>query len=242
MVRRRQSRRLGPSNHACCAVMVLETMIVAERETPAPVAVMTTGEAEPAPSVTVTDEFRYAVAGTGTAVGFELVRLTMAPPAGPLVFAPIPIWIDAPVLPYGTMLIELSAGAEVSVRRADALPFGRDAVIVDVVVVATAAACTGNITRSAPAGTRIVAGTLTAGVPELERETGRPPAGAGSLRATVPTRSAVPKMLSTAPGVLCAASDTDMTVGPGVSVTCIWFVMPAFVAEIVTHVDEATGT
>jgi hypothetical protein len=50
-----------------------------------------------------------------------------------------------------------------------------------------------------------------------------------------------PKTLSMAPGVLCAVSDTDTTVGPGVSVTCAWFVMPAFVAEIVTHVDEATG-
>jgi hypothetical protein len=50
------------------------------------------------------------------------------------------IWIDLPVRPYGSTLIELIATAEVSVSRADALPFGSDAVIADVVVVATAAA------------------------------------------------------------------------------------------------------
>ena len=37
-------------------------------------------------------------------------------------------------------LIEVSAGAEVSVRRVEALPFERDAVIAEVVVVVTAAA------------------------------------------------------------------------------------------------------
>jgi hypothetical protein len=137
-------------------------------------------------------------------------------------------------------LIEVSAGAEVAVKRVDALPLGSDAVIVDVVVVATTAVCTGNVTRSAPAGMNTVAGALTADVLELVRETERPPAGAASVRATVPKRSGSPNTLSIGSPVLGTASETDTTVGPGVSMTCAWFVMPAFVAEIVTHVDEET--
>jgi hypothetical protein len=174
-------------------------------------------------------------------VGFELERLTTAPPAGAFAFRSIRSWTDLPVRPYGGTLIAVSAGTAVSVRRAEALPFESDAVIVDGVMFDTAAACTGNVTRSAPAGTRIVSGTLTADALEMERGIARPPAGAAALRATVPTRSAGPKALSTGPTGTRAASDTDATVGPGASVTCAWFVTPAFVAEIVAHEGETTG-
>src|ERR1019366_5822483 len=200
----RKKLRLPNKYETLCGVMVFETVMVVERDMPARLAVMTTGEAEAAPSVTDVTAWRggypvgSTVAGTGTAAGFELVRLTL-PEKSASVFRITLIWIDLPVVPYGGTLIELSPTAGVSVSRADALPFGSDAVIVDVVVVATAAACTGNVTRRAPAGTRSVAGTLIMGVLELVRETERPPAGAGSLRATVPTRSAGPKMLSTGP-------------------------------------------
>lgn len=168
--------RVLPLNEAPTAVAALETVIVVDRDIPARLAVMTTGEAEAAPSVTDTTAWRGgypvtgAVAGTGTAVGFELVRLT-TPEKPCCAFRTTRIWIDLPVRPYGGTLIELSPRVEVSVRRTDALPFGSDAVIADVVVVATAAACTGNVTRRAPAGTRIDSGTLIIGVAELVRET-----------------------------------------------------------------------
>src|SRR5271169_155241 len=201
----RKKFRLPNEYEMLCGVMVFETVIVVERDMPARLAVMTTGEAEAAPGVTDMTAWRggYAVtgtvAGTGTTAGFELVRLTTPSGKSASVFRITLIWIALPVVPYGGTLIELSPRAEVSVRRAEAPPVGSDAVIVDVVVVVTVAACAGNVTRSAPAGTTTVAGTLIADALELERPTARPPAGAASLRATVPTRSTGPRMLSTCP-------------------------------------------
>jgi hypothetical protein len=99
--------RVPPLNEVPTAVLVLETVIVVERETPARLAVMTTGEAEAAPSVTETTAWRGGypvagtVAGTGTAVGFELVRLTTYGPLASSTLSTTRIWIDFPVRPYG---------------------------------------------------------------------------------------------------------------------------------------------
>jgi hypothetical protein len=91
-----------------------------------------------------------------------------------------------------------------------------------------------NVPVSCPAATVVLAGTEAAAGVLLVSATVIPPVGAGPVSVTVPTEFATP------PTTVAGAIETDVSAG-GLTVSVAVFVTLAYVAEIVTGVDDATA-
>jgi hypothetical protein len=128
------------------------------------------------------------VAGTDAADGFELAKVTMAPP--------LPAGAESVTVPMAelppTTLVRLSvnvasagagAGLTVNVVVLVTPPYVAESVV-DVGVLTTDVAMP-NVAELAPGPTETLPGTVTAPL-ALESETTAPPLGAGDVRVTVP--------------------------------------------------------
>ena len=179
------------------------TVMVAVRVTPAyvadttDVAVEVTGLVETDTAELVAPAATVAVAGTVTAAVLLLVRETTAPPDGAgAVSVTVPDALPPPWRVDGLSVIEasvavLSAGGGVTVMVAVRVTPAYVADTTDVAVEVTGLVETDTAELVAPAATVAVAGTVTAAVLLLDKETTAPPDGAAAVSVTV-AEAAVP--------------------------------------------------
>jgi len=173
-----------------------------------------------APAGTVT------VAGT-TAAALLLVRLTTSPPEGA---GPLKVTVPVAVFPPTTGPVKL-----IDARVATGAPAMRVSVAVSLTPAAEAVTVTGVVTATpvdvivkgalmAPAGTVMVAGTMTAGLPLL-RDTLTPPSGAAMLSVTVPVAEPPP---ATVAGAMLSPVRNTMGGGGALTVReANWVSVPA---------------
>jgi hypothetical protein len=161
---------------------------------------------------------------------------TNVPPAGAG-----PVRVTVPVddellgtLP-GFIVTEATSGSAVTVTVVVVVAPFRKAVIVPCVVAATAVVVTLKLAVEDPAGMVTLAGTK-AGEPLVQRSTVTPPAGAGTVRATVPVVDSLP---TTAAGFTETEERPTVTTGMTVRTADLLTVLQA--AEMLTDFEAATG-
>jgi len=165
--------------------------------------VVTAKIAEVAPAGTVT------LAGTKT--GEPLVHSwTTVPPEGAGLLRVTVPWADSLVATtVGITDTEATAGSAMTVTVVVTLVPFENAVIVPCVVAATKFVVTGKVAVVDPAGMLTLAGTK-AGEPLVQRSTVTPPAGAGTVRVTVPV---VESPATTAVGLTATEETVTLTAG-----------------------------
>ena len=132
----------------------------------------------------------------------------------------------------GERTTELSISSRaVKVAERDAPPY--DAVMITPVEIVTTAGCIENVVYVAPAGTVTLAATGAVTGSDVDNVTRAPPEGAGPLRLTRFKADVVP------PAMVAGESATEV-VAIGVSVRMADLLTPAYVAVIVTGVDDET--
>lgn len=180
-----------------------------------------------------------ALAGTVTLAAtvatavLELLRATMAPPAGagPLSVT-VPVENDPPTTVVGARATLLSAPTAATVSTAVLVTGPETAEIVAVVVFETATVVIWNVADAVPTPTVTDAGRVATELSELSVTT-FPPVGAWPLSVTVPVEGLPPIRLD--------GASVRVVNAAGATVRNALFVTPPEMAETVTVVVEETG-
>lgn len=135
--------------------------------------------------------------GTVATAAFEVVRLTVAPPAGAgPESVTVPLRLAPPTAVVGETVRPASAAEEDDEAVTVSVEESRSPLSVAPISVVELAVCANVVMAKeaevAPAGTVMEAGVVAAAIFELARATGVPPDGAAEVRVTVPLTAVPP--------------------------------------------------